>query len=115
MKTDKACLHDILAAMRSVVSFVSGRTLAQFAADDLVSAAVERRIEVMGEATKRLSMALREAHPEIPWRKMAGMRDLLIHAYDDIEADVVYDAVTKIIPPLIAKIEAIVQTLPDPE
>ena len=115
MKTDKACLHDILAAMRSVVGFVGGRTLAQFAADDLVSAAVERRIEIMGEATKRLSIALRDAHPEIPWRKMAGMRDLLIHAYDDIEVDVVYDAVTRIIPPLIPKIEAIVQTLPDPE
>jgi uncharacterized protein with HEPN domain len=71
MKTDKACLQDILAAMRSAVSFVGDRTLEQFRADELVSAAVERRIEIMGEATKRLSMSLREAHQEIP---LAGSR-----------------------------------------
>jgi uncharacterized protein with HEPN domain len=69
----------------------------------------------MGEATKRLSTSLRDAHPEIPWRKMAGMRDLLIHVYDEIELDQVYDAVTQVIPPLIPKIEALIQTLPDPE
>jgi uncharacterized protein with HEPN domain len=115
MKTDKACLQDILAAMRSAMTFVGDRTLEQFIADDLVSAGVERRIEIMGEATKRLSMSLREAHPEIPWSKMAGMRDLLIHAYDDIELEVVYNAVTQVIPPLIPKIEAIVRALPDPE
>ena len=115
MKTDKTCLHDIIAAMRSAVTFAGDRTLEQFRVDDLVSAAVERRIEIMGEATKRLSMSLRDSHPEIPWRQMAGMRDLLIHAYDDIEVAVVYDAVTQVIPPLIPKIEAIIQTLPDPE
>ncbi len=115
MKTDKACLHDILAAMQSAVHFMGNRSLEQFLADDLVSAAVERRIEIMGEATKRLSMSLRDAHPEIPWRKMTGMRDLLIHAYDDIELDIVYDAVTEVIPPLIPQIEVLVQTIPDPE
>ncbi len=115
MKPDKACLQDILSAMRSAVIFVGDRTLEQFRADDLVSAATERRIEILGEATKRLSMSVRDAHPEIPWKKMAGMRDLLIHAYDDIELDVVYDTVAKVIPPLIPQIDAILQTLPDPE
>jgi uncharacterized protein with HEPN domain len=114
MKTDKACLQDILGAMRSAVTFVGARTLEQFLADDLVSAGVERRIEIMGEATKRLSMSVRDAHPEIPWRHMAAMRDLLIHAYDDIELDVVYHAAIQVIPPLIPKIEAILRTLPDP-
>jgi uncharacterized protein with HEPN domain len=46
---------------------------------------------------------------------MAGMRDLLIHAYDDTELDVVYDAVTRVIPPLVPKIEAMIQSLPDPD
>jgi uncharacterized protein with HEPN domain len=115
MNTDKACLQDIVAAMRSAVTFMGDRTLEHFKADELVSAAVERRLEIMGEATKRLSMPLRETHQEIPWRKMAGMRDLLIHAYDDVELDVVYDAVTKVIPPLIPVIEAILSSLPDPD
>lgn len=115
MKTDKACLHDILAAMRSAVGFVGERTLDQYRAEELVSAAVERRIEIMGEAAKRVSMSLRDRYPDIPWRQMAGMRDLLIHAYDDVECEVVYDAVTRVIPPLIPKIEAIMRALPDPE
>jgi len=115
MQTDKACLLDILSAMRSAVGFVGERTYEQFAADEMVCAAVERRLEVMGEATKRLSMALRDGCPDIPWRKMAGMRDLLIHAYDDIELAVIYDTVTKVIPPLIPKIEAIARRLPDPQ
>lgn len=115
MKTDKACLHDILAAMRSAVGFVGERTLDQYRAEELVSAAVERRIEIMGEAAKRVSMSLRDRYPDIPWRQMAGMRDLLIHAYDDVEYEVVYDAVTRVIPPLIPKIEAIMRALPDPE
>lgn len=115
MQTDKACLHDILAAMQSAVRFVNGRTYEQFVADDMACAAVERQIEIMGEATKRLSMALRDAHPHIPWRNMAGMRDLLIHAYEDIELAVVYEAVTNVIPPLIPTLQSIVHSLPDPQ
>jgi len=84
-------------------------------ADAMAVDAVQRRLEIMGEAAKRLSAPLREAHPHIPWRKMAGMRDLLIHAYDDIELDVVFDAVTGVIPPLIPRIEVIFNTLPDPQ
>lgn len=115
MNTDKACVQDILDAMHAVVGYVGNRRFDEFLADELVIDAVERPLEIMGEATKRLSLALREAHPDIPWRRMAGMRDLLIHSYDDIELEVVYDAVTAVIPPLIPAIQSILELLPAPE
>jgi len=115
MNTDKACVRDILESMRAVVKYMGDRTLEQFVRDPLVIDAVERRLEIMGEATKRVSIPLREAYPDIPWRKMAGMRDMLIHTYDDIELDVVYEAVTRVIPPLIPVLDTILHSLPDPD
>lgn len=76
---------------------------------------MHRRLEIIGEATKRLSQALRDQHPQVPWRAMAGMRDRLSHGYDDVELDLVFDAVTRVIPPLIPVLEALIAGLPDPE
>ena len=115
MIKDKAYLIDISESMRIVVSHMGVATFESFIADVQRMDAVNRRLEIIGEATKRLTPAFRSQHAEIPWQKMAGMRDRLIHGYDKLESDKVFETVTKVIPPLIPKIEAIVQTLPDPE
>lgn len=115
MSKDKAYLIDISESMRIVVSHMGDATFDAFIADVAKMDAVNRRLEIVGEATKRLTPALRSQHTDIPWQKMAGMRDRPIHGYDKLELDKVYDAVTKVIPPLIAKIDAIIQILPDPE
>jgi uncharacterized protein with HEPN domain len=101
--------------MRIVVSHMGDATFDTFIADVAKMDAVNRRMEIVGEATKRLTPAFRSQHTVIPWQKMAGMRDRLIHGYDKLELDKVYDAVTQVIPPLIPKIEALIETLPDPE
>jgi len=67
--------------------------------------AVFRRITVIGEATKRLSEEFRKNHPEISWKQMAGMRDVIVHDYDEIDLDLVWDTSIKFIPILIAQIE----------
>ena len=59
------------------------------------------RLMVIGEATKRLSRAFRASHEEVPWSRMAGMRDVLIHGYDHIDPQAVWDAATEDIPELI--------------
>jgi uncharacterized protein with HEPN domain len=115
MNKDKAYLIDISESMRVVVSHMGDATFESFIADVQKTDAVNRRLEIIGEATKRLTPALRDGHADIPWQKMAGMRDRLIHGYDKLDLDKVYDAVTQVIPPLIPKIETIIQTLPDPE
>lgn len=66
----------------------------------LVQDAVVRNYEVIGEATKKLSVDFRNNYPNIPWKRMAGMRDKLIHDYVRIDLETIWDATTKILPSL---------------
>ena len=78
---------------------------AVFENDLKTQSAVIRQLEIVGEATKRLSEAFREQHTGIPWRQMAGMRDILIHAYDHVDANEVWNVVKLALPSLIKKIQ----------
>lgn len=73
--------------------------------------AVLHRLLVLGEAAKRISRPFRAAHPEIPWSQMAGMRDRLIHGYDEVDLDEVWRTVTRDVPALLEQIEPL---LPPP-
>jgi uncharacterized protein with HEPN domain len=63
------------------------------------------RAFVLGEAAKRLSPELRARHPDIPWRAIAGMRDRLVHGYDDVDLDLVWKTVSEDLPALIARLD----------
>ena len=83
--------------------------------DSLVSdwkatAALERFIEILGEAVKRLPANLRETHSEVPWKEIAGTRDHLSHGYDNLDYQVLWDAVETDIPALLETIESILGT-----
>jgi uncharacterized protein with HEPN domain len=73
-------------------------TYEQFKVDFRINFAVVRALEIVGEATKRLPMSLRDQYPDIPWKRMAGMRDRIIHGYDAVDLEVVWDAVKAEIP-----------------
>lgn len=102
---DPAYLADILRAAQNILYFTGNMDQSWFLDDDLVRSSVIRDLEVIGEATKRLSDEIRSANPQIPWRKMAGMRDILIHGYDDLDMLEVWRAATVGIPELISRIE----------
>lgn len=79
----------------------------EFKGDDKTSSAVIRKFEIIGEATKNVPGSLKQRHPDIPWREMAGMRDKLIHFYFGIKYDLVWRTIKDVIPevrPLIQKI-----------
>ena len=94
--------------------YISGMTFEQLKLNDVLQDALIRRLEIIGEATKRFSQAapeLRAAHPEIPWQAMAGMRDVLIHAYDNVDLEEVWRAVTVIIPSILPHLRALQQMI----
>ncbi len=112
---DHAYLHDILVAARLVVQFTDGVDLNRFEGDAMRESAVARQLEIIGEAAKRVSTEFRAEHPEIPWRRMAGMRDVLIHAYRRVEAGQVWSAATEAVPALITALEPLVPFEEDTE
>jgi hypothetical protein len=88
---DIQALRDILFNIDRALGFPI-TSFEAFAETDYLQDALLRCLEVMGEATKRLSAGCRASHPEIPWRAMAGLRDVLIHAYDKVDLQEVWQA-----------------------
>jgi uncharacterized protein with HEPN domain len=103
---DPAYIEDILIAARKAEQFVKGCEYEDFETDSMRQAAVIRQLEIIGEAVKCLTEAFRDGHPEIPWKMIAGMRDVLIHGYRRVNLPDVWKTVKELIPGLIEKAEA---------
>ncbi len=93
-------LSDILQSIVEVQRFTRRMTYRSFVKDRKTVNAVIRSLEVMGEAAKRIPEEIRTNHPEIPWKRMAGMRDKLIHEYAGVDLEMVWDVVQEELPPL---------------
>jgi uncharacterized protein with HEPN domain len=109
-ENDSVRIHHILDAAREAVGFLEGRHRADLDTDRQLNLSLVQLLEIIGEAARGISPQFRDAHPELPWKSIIGMRDRLIHGYFDINLDVVWETVTDDLPPLIAKLEKI---LPD--
>lgn len=105
----KLYLQDILECLELIDGFVAGYDLARFQADVKTQYAVIRAMGIIGEAVKKLPPAIREAHPEIPWREMAQTRDVLIHDYLSIRPDSLWLTITRDLPPLADKLRPLLE------
>jgi uncharacterized protein with HEPN domain len=112
MSRDDATILDILRAARRAVAFKRGIRKRSFVHDEKSQSAIVHQLLVLGEATKRLSAEFRTHHPEIPWRMLTGMRDTLIHEYDEVDLEEVWKTVTVDLPRLIAQLDPLA---PKPE
>lgn len=102
---DTSAVLDIYNAAVKILAFSKGFDQKKFLADERTQSAILHQLLIIGEAVKRLSSDFRLGHPEIRWTPMAGMRDILIHAYDTVDLDEVWRTVTADIPPLIANLQ----------
>jgi len=112
-RSARILLGDILEAAELLERYTVGISHQQFADNLEKQDAVARRIEVIGEAVKGLPESLRQQHPEVPWREIAGARDVLIHEYFRIDVRLAWEMVQKDIPDLAAKVRKILRELED--
>ena len=113
MPRDRDALYDILDASRLIMEYTRDMDYPAFRSNQAIGDAVIRRFEIIGEATKRLTRAFRDRHPEVPWDDMAGMRDRVIHGYDTVDWQVVWNARSESVPELIAAVEAMLSEFED--
>jgi len=107
-RRDRDYLLDIQEAVHRILAYTAGFTYEQFTADLKTQDAVVRNLEVIGEATKKLSRSLRNAHPQIPWKDMAGVRDKLIHEYFGVNYEIVWTIVKEELPSILPQISSII-------
>ena len=90
------------------LAYMEGCTLESFTGDTKLQDAVIRRLEIIGEAARRVSEETRAVHPNLPWRQMIGMRNQVIHMYDGVDIDVVWATVQEDLPPLLEMLAKVV-------
>ncbi|MEU4417105.1 HepT-like ribonuclease domain-containing protein [Nocardia salmonicida] len=100
-------LADIVTAYYRIASYLENLTFADFQKDDLRQDGVIRQLSIIGEAASSLAPETRDAQPEIPWKLVRGMRNMLIHQYFDADLIIVFNAATKSVPELADRILAI--------
>ena len=110
MPRDDAHLLDVLKAARLAIEFRGPAERAEFLEDAKTQSAVLHQLLIIGEAVKRISPEFRVAHPEVPWKLIAGARDKLIHFYEGVDLEEVWKMVISDLPELISQIEPL---LPD--
>jgi uncharacterized protein with HEPN domain len=104
---DAVTLLDLIQACSRIIAFTSGIDKSKFESDQQLTSAVSFQIAILGEAVKRLSVDLQSRHPEIAWRKIAGMRDRLIHGYDDIDIEELWNTALVDVPELLVQLRRI--------
>ena len=107
MLRDKASLIDIINAAKRIKQFAEGIDKSILADNEEKQSAILYQVIIIGEATKRLSSDFREKYSHIPWKDMAGMRDILAHQYDRVNINTLWDVIQSDIPELLPMIETI--------
>ncbi len=108
-RDDASYLADMLQFANEALEFVRARTRDDYDGSPVMRRAVERAIELIGEAASHVSNKTRDRHPEIPWRKIVAQRHVLIHGYGDVDDDLVWNLVQTEIPQLLESLQKIVR------
>lgn len=111
MSRDDAYLYDVLESARAILEYMRDKTWESFSQDSLVQDAVVRRLEIIGEASGRVSIETQKKYSHLPWQAMKGTRNKVIHEYDSVQLDIIWDIVQKDLPALVSELEKITSSL----
>jgi uncharacterized protein with HEPN domain len=109
-RTFRDYFDDIVSAIDAIEDFTRGMTQDSFVGDLKTVYATRKALEIMGEAAKKIPASFRAKHPEVPWKQIAGMRDILVHEYFGVDLAEVWHTVTQDIPELKRLLDKIIET-----
>ena len=112
---DASALWDMAQAIREMQGFTANFDRPTYLQTLWIQRVVERNLEILSEAANRVSEDFQETHSEIDWRNAVGLRNIIIHRYDRIDQDILWDIVTTILPSLLLQIESLLPPLPSEE
>ena len=101
-------IEDMLESIRRIRRYIDGMDYDGFLADERTCDAVTRNVEIIGEASKQMPEDFKEAHPELPWAQMAGMRNRIVHDYAGVDLAIVWEVARNALPRLQQQLEALV-------
>jgi len=102
-------VRDILAALGNIAAYTEGMTWEEFAADARTVDAVVRNLMTMGESIRWIPDPVLDEHPAVPWRTLRGVRNVVVHEYFGIDLAILWETVQGDLPPLVAKLEAVLE------
>jgi uncharacterized protein with HEPN domain len=102
---DVSLLWDMLDAAKKIRQFVADKSFHDYSRDEVLQSAVERKLEIIGEAARNVSEKFQQEHPEIPWRGIISQRHFLAHEYGEVRQEKLWRVATVRIPELIAMLD----------
>ncbi|NJL19626.1 MAG: DUF86 domain-containing protein [Leptolyngbyaceae cyanobacterium SM1_3_5] len=110
---DAASIWDMVQAIHRIQEFTANLPFENYVESLLVQSAVERQFMILGEAARRISDEFRQVHPEIAWRRIIGLRNVLTHRYDAVRQERVWTIITSELNDLLLQLEPLLPPLPD--
>ncbi len=105
----KLFITDIRDCANRILDYTGGKSFEEFTKDQMLIDAVVRNLEIIGEATKNLPDEIRQKYPKIEWRKIVGLRDIVIHGYFGVDNEILWDIIQNKIPDLVVKIQEVLK------
>ena len=109
-RDDRLTVDQMLDAVRRIRTIIRGQSRAPFEADEVRQFPLLHLIQLLGEAASRTTAAFRDAHPELPWAQMIGMRNRIVHGYDHVDPDIVWRVAAEDVEPVLAVLERLLDT-----